>query len=157
MAIKSNTDNEFYKFLEKAKKYCALQERCHQEIREKLFSWGLPDRSVEQIISELISEGFVSEERFAKAYARGKFRIKRWGKNKIINELKKRNISEYSIRKGLKEIDDREYFEVLKNMVLKKSKEVKDKNIYTRNSKIARFVTSKGFEPELIWNLLKND
>jgi regulatory protein len=157
MAVKNNTDNEFYRLLEKARKYCALQERCHQEVREKLYTWGLPEKSVEQIISELISEGFVSEERFAKAYARGKFRIKRWGKNKIILELKKRNISEYSIRKGLKEIDEKEYNEVLKNLVVKKSKEVKDKNQYTRNHKIATYIAGKGFESELIWNLLKND
>ena len=157
MSLKSNIDNDFYRILEKARKYCAFQERCHQELREKLYSWLLPEKSVEQIISELISEGFVSEERFAKAFSRGKFRIKRWGKNKITNELKRRNISEYSIRKGLKEIDDKEYQEVLKNLVLKKSKEVKDKNPYTRNSKIANYAASRGFEPELVWDLLKNE
>ena len=105
MPLKSNIDNDFYRILEKARKYCAFQERCHQELREKLYSWLLPEKSVEQIISELISEGFLNEERFAKAFSRGKFRIKRWGKNKITNELKRRNISEYSIRKGLKEIE----------------------------------------------------
>ncbi len=157
MPIKSNTDNDFYRLLEKARKYCAIQERCHQEVRDKLYLWGLPEKSVEQIISELITEGFVSEERFAKAYARGKFRIKRWGRNKIIIELKKRNISEYSIKKGLKEIDEKEYCEILKNLVDRKSKEVKDKNQYTRNHKIATYVASKGYEPELIWELLKND
>lgn len=157
MPSKSNTDNDFYKLLERARKYCALQERCHQEVRDKLYSWGLPEKSVEQIISELITEGFVSEERFAKAYARGKFRIKRWGKNKITLELKKRNISEYSIKKGLKEIDEKEYNEVLRSLVARKRKEVKDKNMYTRNHKIATYAAGKGFEPELVWDLLKND
>jgi regulatory protein len=85
----------------KAQMSCAYQERCQQEIRDKLYEWGLHSNEVENIIADLISTNFLNEERFAKAFAGGKFRIKKWGKVKIKIELKKRKISDYCIRKGL--------------------------------------------------------
>lgn len=100
--------------LRKAESYCAYQERCQQEVRDKLYEWGLWKNAVENIIAKLIQDNFLNEERFAKAYAGGKFRIKKWGKVKIKLELKKRKISDYCIRQAMKEIDGPDYEKELK-------------------------------------------
>lgn len=148
--------------LKKAADYCALQERCQQEIRTKLYDWGLFGEEVEQCIAELISTGFINEERFAKAFAGGKFRIKKWGKIKIKNELKRKKISEYCIKKGLQEINDSDYKTALKEILLKKSKELKalpagrqEKNIYKKMNRLASFALQKGYESELVWIIIR--
>ena len=139
----------------KAQKYCAYQERCQQEVRDKLYEWGLHSNEVEQIISELIVDNFLNEERFAKAYAGGKFRIKKWGRIKIKLELKKRKISDYCIKKAMQEIKEEEYLQTIKALIVKKSKDIKDKNTQVRNYKMVKYIASKGFEQDLIWDLLK--
>ena len=93
----------------KIKQYCAYQERCHVEVRDKLYSYGLIKPEVEEIIYTLITENYLNEERFAIHYAGGKFRMKQWGKNKIKLALKQKQISEYCIKKALKVIDETEY------------------------------------------------
>ena len=143
--------------IEKARKYCAYQERAHSEVRKKLYEWGMNEEHVEGIISKLITEGFINEERFAVTFARGKFRIKKWGKNRIKAELKKRKITEYCINKALSEIDRKEYLKTLKEVILKKEKEIKEKNKLKRKNKLAQYTISRGFEPELVWNLINND
>ena len=95
--------------LPKIKQYCAYQERCHMEVREKLYSFGLHKNEVDEIISTLITENYLNEERFAIHFAGGKFRMKQWGKIKIKQALKNKQVSEYCIRKALKEIDNNEY------------------------------------------------
>ena len=102
--------------LKKACKYCAYQERSQQEVRDKLYELGLHKKDVELIISQLVTEGFINEERFAIAYAGGKFRIKQWGRIKIKYELKKKQVSEYCIKKALQQIKEDEYHEVLKKL-----------------------------------------
>ena len=139
----------------KAQQTCAYQERCQQEMRDKLYEWGLYPSDVENIIADLISNNFLNEERFAKTYAGGKFRIKKWGKIKIKIELKKRKISEYCIRKAMQEISDKEYINTLELLVTKKSKEVKDRKPEVRNYKIAQYIISRGFEPDLVWDILR--
>jgi regulatory protein len=151
--IKLNPQQAFVK----AQKYCAYQERCQQEVRDKLYEWGLHYHEVEKIISDLIIDNFLNEERFAKAYAGGKFRIKKWGRIKIKIELKKRKISEYCIKKAMQEIKEEDYIETIKTLISKKSKDIKDKNIQIRNYKLAKYIASKGFEQSLIFDLLKND
>ncbi|HXC03732.1 MAG TPA: RecX family transcriptional regulator, partial [Bacteroidia bacterium] len=116
------------KALEKAAAWCAYQERCQQEVRDKLYEWGLWKDMVEQIISELIGQGFIDEERFARTYAGGKFRIKKWGKQKIKNELKQRHISEYCIRKAMLEIDADAYRKTLEKILDDYGKKVKSSN-----------------------------
>jgi regulatory protein len=143
--------------LSKAMDYCAYQERCQQEVRDKLYYWGLHKDDVENLIAHLISEGYINEERFAKTFAGGKFRIKKWGKNKIINELKHRMISKYCINKALQEIDDSEYLKLLKQIITKKSKEIKEKNPFKKANKLALYCISRGYESELVWEILKND
>jgi regulatory protein len=141
----------------KAQLSCAYQERCHQEMRNKLYEWGLYPDAVENIISNLITDNFLNEERFAKAYAGGKFRIKKWGKIKIKIELKKRKLSDYCIKKAMLEIDDKDYIKTLQQIITKKSKEIKGGKLQVRNYKIAHYAASRGFEQDLIWGILKEE
>lgn len=136
--------------------YCAYQERCHSEVRNKLLELNFRGNDLEEAIASLIDGNFLNEERFARSYTRGKFRIKQWGRRKITNELKKKKVSEYCIRKGLTEIDDQEYEETLKALMDKKVSELKsEKNIWIRKQKVQRYLLQKGYEPDLISELLK--
>lgn len=144
------------KALAKAQKYCAYQERSQQEVRDKLYSWGLHRKDVEHIISELISSNFLKEERFASAFAGGKFRVKKWGKNKIKLALEQKKVSEPLIKKALKEISSSDYEKTLKDVLLLQSKKVKEDNLYKRKYKIASFAIRRGFEPELVWEVLND-
>lgn len=140
----------------KAQKYCAYQERCQQEMRDKLYEWGLYSNDVENILANLITENFLNEERFAKAFAGGKFRIKKWGKVKIKIELKKRKISDYCIKAGMKEIDEADYENTLKEILLKKIKENKGKQEYQKNYMAVQYAISRGFESDLAWGMIKS-
>ncbi len=137
-------------------KYCAYQDRCHSEVRHKLISLGIYGDDLEEIIFDLIQENFLNEERFARSYARGKFRIKQWGRNKIIRELNARQVSEYCIRMALEEIDEEEYLQTLKKLAQKKWKEYRGMKNFERKGRLARYLSSRGFENELIWAELKS-
>ncbi len=141
----------------KAQATCAYQERCQQEMRDKLYDWGLHSIEVENIIAQLITDNFLNEERFAIAFAGGKFRIKKWGRVKIKLELKKRKISDYCIRKALQQIDDRDYLRTIRELIAKKGKEIKGGKENIRNYKIARFVASRGFEQDVVWEVMKGE
>ena len=138
----------------KAEHYCAYQERCQQEVRSRLYELGGYTKDIELIIAELIEHNFLNEERFAIAYAGGKFRIKKWGKIKIINELKFRQISAYCIKKALQQIDEDDYRTTLMDVLTKKNSNLA-KASPTQKMQLAKFAMSKGFEPDLIWKLLK--
>jgi len=140
--------------IEKARKYCAFQERCQQEVRNKLYEWGLYSQLVEGIIAHLIAEGFINEERFANIFAGGKFRIKKWGKQKIMIELQKRKISDYSINKAIEAIENDDYEKTLEKTILKKAKELKEKDNFILKNKLAKYTISKGFESEIVWHFL---
>ncbi len=142
------------KALQKAESYCAYQERSQQEVRDKIYSWGLHQREVENIISHLITNGFLKEERFASAYTSGKFRIKKWGKIKIRLALQNKRVSEPLINKALSSIDDREYKKALKEVIASRSKGIKEENPLKRKNKIASYAISRGFEPELVWEII---
>jgi regulatory protein len=137
----------------KAGNYCAYQERTQQEVRDKLYNLGLYRDEVEDVLSQLITENFVNEERFAKAFASGKFRLKRWGRQKILFELKRRKISPYCIKKAMLEIPEDEYEQVLKQLIKQKTRGYSG-NAYTIKNKIARYLINKGYEGELVWNAL---
>lgn len=139
----------------KAQLSCAYQERCQQEMRDKLYEWGLYSNDVENIIANLISDNFLNEERFAKAYAGGKFRIKKWGRIKIKIELKRRKISDYCIKKAMQEIDENEYIKTLKSILIKKLKENPKGKQQVRNYKAAQHAISRGFERDLVWEAIK--
>jgi regulatory protein len=139
----------------KISSYCAYQERSHKEVRSKLFDYGLYSTQVDEILARLIMEGFLNEERFAKAFAGGKFRMKKWGRNKIAHELESHAVTTRCIKKGLDEIDEQEYAKVLRTIIQKKWSQTDDANIFSRKDKTARFAIGKGYEPELVWAVLK--
>ncbi|MFB1003873.1 MAG: regulatory protein RecX [Bacteroidia bacterium] len=139
----------------KIAKYCAYQERCHQEVRDKLYSFGLSPDDVELLIYEMIQHDLLNEERFAVAFVRGKFIYKKWGRVKIKMELKRRKISDYCIKKGIKEIDGDKYEEVLQGLLEKKISSLKTIKGYQKNYKAAQFVMNKGYEGDIVWALIK--
>ncbi|MBU0488588.1 MAG: RecX family transcriptional regulator [Bacteroidetes bacterium] len=141
--------------LERVRKYCAYQERCHADVRQKLRELDVDSEHTEAIIAQVIDEGFLNEERFAIAYSRGKFRIKHWGKLKIRQALKMRQISEYCIKKALVEIDMEEYFMVLENLAEKKWADEKGQHQAIRKNKVFRYLAGKGFESNLIQEVLE--
>ena len=134
----------------KAESYCAYQERCQQEVRDKLYSWGLHEVQVENVIAELIASNFINEERFAKAYAGGKFRIKKWGRVKISIELKRRKISAYCIKKGLAEIEEEDYIKTLQKVAEVKIKAMKERDSKKKKYKVMNYLLSRGFENDLV-------
>jgi regulatory protein len=143
------------KALQKIGQFCAYQERNHKEVKEKLYSYGLYKDQVEELISKLIQENFLNEERYAIAYAGGKFRAKDWGKNKIKYGLKQHQVSDYCIKKALKTIDDEEYVKTLQKLYAAKEKILKsEKNIFIKKRKIQQYLMQKGYEVSIINELL---
>jgi len=138
-------------------KFCAYQDRCQSEIRTRLIEHSVYGDDLEQIIADLISDDFINEERFAKAYVSGKFRIKKWGKMKLIKELKFRKISRYSINKALKQIDYDEYLDTLNSLLEKKASTVRSKDKWDRKKKLTAFATQKGYEYEVIKEVMSSN
>lgn len=141
--------------LEKIYNYCAYQERSHKEVRNKLFGYGLWGSEVEDLLTRLITEDFLNEERFAKAYAGGKFRIKRWGRRKIERELESHGLTSRCITIGLREIDDKDYQQTLHSLIEKKWDTTEEENLFKKKDKVARHAIMKGYEPDLIWGIIK--
>lgn len=140
---------------EKLKHYCAYQERCHAEVRRKLFELGIRKKESEEIISGLIEENYLNEERFAINYAGGKWRIKQWGKIKIEHELISRGISPYCIKIALKQIDQEEYHKILEKLARKKYQSTDREQLLMRRKKTVEWLMHKGFEKGLIEDALK--
>ncbi len=140
----------------KIKQYCAYQERCHMEVREKLYSYGLNKKEIDEVISTLINENYLNEERFAIQFAGGKFRMRQWGKNKIKHALKLKQVSDYCIKKALKEIDDISYAKSFHKLTEQKLKALKgEKNIFVKKRKLQDFLMQRGFENDLIRETIK--
>ena len=142
--------------LNKIFRYCAYQERSHHEVKTKLFEYALPTAKVDEIVTYLITEGFLNEERYAKAFAGGKFRIMKWGRLKIQKELESSGVSTRNISKGLAEIGHSEYSKTLLSLIKKKLNQIEDDNVYKKKNKAARFVIGKGYEPELVWQIVND-
>lgn len=140
--------------LEQMRSFCAYQDRCHKEVRTRLLEYQVYGDELEQVIAELISENFLNEERFAKSYARGKFRMKKWGKIKIKQELKFRQVSEYLIKKGMSEIDDQEYFATLEEVLMKKLRLTRETDPYKKRKKLTDYAAGRGFEYAVIKEVL---
>lgn len=138
------------KNVEKIKQYCAYQERSHFEVREKLYSLGMYKAQVETILTQLIADDYLNEERFACSFARGKFKLKQWGRIKIIHALKQKKVSEYNLKTALKEINEEDYMIVLQQAAAKKWQMVDGENNITRQAKTSAYLLQKGFEPALI-------
>lgn len=140
----------------KLEHYCAYQDRCHQEVEKKLKEFRLIPEAREVILLHLMEHDFLNEERFAKSFARGKFRIKSWGKNRIVRELKFRDISSYNIKVALKEIDEKEYLKACRKVLEIKNKLLKETNDFKRRQKLYEHLYRKGFESDLIQRELNN-
>jgi regulatory protein len=137
---------------QKLKHYCGYQDRCHSEVKEKAYSMGLRKTDVEELTSKLIEEDCLNEERFAKLFAGGKFRIKQWGRVKIKSELFQKRVSDYCIRKALQEIKEDEYLNTLEKLAKKKWASVKGTGInqFVKMTRTRNFLLQKGFESALI-------
>lgn len=142
---------------QKVKHFCGYQERCHSEVKEKLFSLGVGKMERDEIVAMLIEENYLNEERFAIAFAGGRFRIKQWGRIKIRSELKKRRVSDYCINKALKQINDIEYLQTMKKLADKYSSSLKEEAEIIRKKKTIDYLMQKGFEGELVYRLVKED
>jgi len=138
----------------KLESYCAYQERCHKEVKSKLKDMRMIPEAIDNIVVHLIEHNFLNEERFAKAFVRGKFRIKKWGKNRLVRELKFREISKYSIDAALKEIDLDDYYNTLNELTKKRIAQVKEKNKYKKKKKVADYLLYRGWESHLVYEKL---
>ena len=139
----------------KAEHYCAYQERSQQEVRNKLYEWSVPGRMVETVISRLITGNFLNEERFARAYAKGKFNQKHWGKIKIKQGLKLKQIPDVLIKKALQSIDMDDYLQVLNILLQKKAALLKEKDPFKRRYKLQQYALSRGYESDMVAEVLK--
>ena len=135
--------------------YCAKSDRCQHQVLEKLKAYGVSYGVSEDILIELIQEDFVNDQRFSDSFCSGKFKIKKWGKKKIVYELKKLKISSVCIDSALKTIDFDDYISTANDLLLKKSLTLKDKNIFVKKKKIADYMIRKGYESELVWDCIR--
>lgn len=140
----------------KIEQFCVYQDRCHKEVEQKMRDYELIPEAREMILLSLMQDNFLNEERFAKSFARGKFRIKNWGKQRIIRELKFREISAYNIKTALKEIDEQEYLDTIYRITEKRSQSILETNSYKKKKKLIDFLMRKGFENELIFKTVND-
>ncbi len=140
--------------LKKLERYCVYQDRCHQEVEQKLREFRLIPEAREKIIIHLIENKYLDETRFSQSFARGKFKNKHWGKQRIVNELKQRKISQYNIKKALEEIDDSVYLGVFHKLAEKRWNQVKDESIQRSKQKFIQYLQYRGWESTLIFDKL---
>ena len=136
--------------LSRARRYCAYQERCEKEVEMKLKGWKVKPSVAEQVIIILKEENYIDDERFARVFASGRFRIKHWGRTKITNELRGKGITDDRIQSALEEIDEEEYENGLKELLLKKNREIKEEDPFLRKKKLVSFAMGKGFEYSIV-------
>jgi regulatory protein len=141
--------------LQKLKHYCGYQERCHSEVKQKLYELGVWKKDHDEIITTLIEENYLNEERFAIAFAGGKWRMKQWGRVKIKYELKQRQVSDYCIKKALKQIDEEEYLATLKKLAEEKYAALKGEQYLVRKKQTMDYLMGRGFEMELVRNVVE--
>lgn len=142
--------------LKKMEHYCAYQERCHKDIKDKLSTMKLIPEAKEKIILHLLEHNFLNEERFAKSFARGKFRIKKWGKQRIVRELKFRQISAYCIKMALKEIPENEYLETFHELAEKKFATISETNAFKKRKKLIDYLLYRGWENQLVFEKVRD-
>lgn len=138
--------------MKKMENYCMYQERCHQEIENKLNEFNLIPQAKEAILLHLLENNYLNEERFSKAFARGKFTVKKWGKQRIIRELRSKNISDYNIKSALTEIDEDDYRNTFDELAEKRLKEIKERNIYKKRKKLADYLLYRGWESDIVYS-----
>lgn len=135
----------------KLEHYCAYQERCHKEVREKLLTMHMIPEAIDVIIVHLLKHNFLNEERFAKTFVSGKFRIKAWGRRRLTFELKKKDISKVNINQALAEIEDEVYIEVFNNLAEKRANSITETNTYKKRQKLIDYLLYRGWESHLVY------
>ncbi|WP_295981996.1 regulatory protein RecX [uncultured Algibacter sp.] len=139
----------------KLEHYCAYQERCHKEVRQKLISMHMIPEAIDVIIVHLLEHNFLNEERFAKTFVRGKFRIKAWGRRRLSFELKKKDIGKVNLNQALAEIDNVEYIELFNTLAEKKANSITETNIYKKKKKLIDYLLYRGWETHLVYEKAK--
>ncbi len=131
--------------------YCAYQERCHKEVTQKLKDMYMIPQAIDVIIVHLLEHNFLNEERFAKTFVRGKFKIKHWGKRRLTLELKRKDISKVNINQALREINETEYNEVFNDLAEKRLPFIKETNKFKKKKKLADYLLYRGWESHLVY------
>jgi regulatory protein len=154
-SIMQKTDFTISEATKKLEYYCSYQERCHQEVVDKLKTLKMSVNEIDQIVVHLINHNFLNEERFACSFARGKHNIKHWGKIRIVNELKFKNISKYNIDKALQEIPQETYIANFYNLAERHWETIRESNVTKKKKKFCDYLLRKGFESNLVFEKLK--
>ena len=141
--------------LEKARNYCAYQERCLFDVQKKLESWMVSEEVSKKVLKELVKEGFLNEERFASVFATGKLRHNKWGKNKIIYALRQKQVPDIYIQIAVDSLDEEEYLGVLKTVI--SAKQTPETQSYKDQAKLVAYAQQKGFQPILAWKVVKGE
>ena len=155
MQNKGSNTFSYTEIRKKLEYYCAYQDRCHQEVSQKMYSFSLSTYEKEEIMVYLIDNNFLNEERFAQSFTRGKHNYKNWGKNRIVNELKARNISSTIIKIALKEINDSLYLETFEELAEKHWNSISESNLMKKRKKFCDYFLRKGWENELIYEKVR--
>ena len=142
--------------IQKLEKYCSIQERCISDIIKKLHTWEIENKH-DQIIQHLKENNFLNEERFISSFCSGKFKIKKWGKKKITYELKKKGLASIMIKKHTEDFNNNEYCNTIIKLIILKAKTIKEKDIFVKKNKIAKYLYQKGFESHLVWELINDE
>lgn len=140
----------------KMEHYCAYQERCHKDVREKLKTMHMIPEVIDVIIVHLLEQNFLNEERFSKAFVRGKFNIKYWGRNRLTHELKQKGISKFNINQALKQIEEEDYIEIFNDLTEKKAETIKDNNVFNKRKKFINYFLYRGWESHLVYEKAKD-
>lgn len=140
----------------KMEHFCAYQERCHGEVSTKLKTMGMIPMVVDQIMGHLIQENYLNEERFARSYARGKFNIKKWGRKRIVQELKQREISVYNIKAALSEIPDGTYRETFEALAQKRWEQLAHGSLDAKKRKLSQYLLYRGWESHLVYDYVNS-
>ena len=154
--MEQKKENNYHELLLKAERFCAYQERCSHELKQKLKDLGADEKTMEEIITSIQEDDFQNDERFALLFTSGKFRIKRWGKIKIRSELRMKKIPDSLIKKGLDAINPEDYWKTLNELAKKKERGTKSSDKRSKDQKIAMYLLSKGYESDLIRKLLQS-
>jgi len=141
----------------KIEKYCAYQDRCHSEVLTKLRSFGLLNDTIDLMMIDLMREDFLNEERFARSFVSGKFKMKQWGRIKIFQKLKEKRVSAKCIELGMQEIDEDLYLTTLQEIIIRKWNLAEKYSDYDRKGKVANYCFSRGFESDLIWEMIESE
>ena len=142
--------------IQKLRQYCAYQERSHSEVKQKLWELGVWRSEHDEIIASLIEDDYLNEERFARAFVGGKFRMKDWGRKRIYYGLKEKGIGDYLIKRAMKEIDEEHYQQTLRELARKKYESLKDDQYLVRKKKTMDYLLQKGYEPELVTGVVNS-